>query len=70
MTTLCEDCKQLCYIKAKNTQREVVEVWNIEFEVKAGGSGPVLWVHLDPECVQAYRVNWSHCEKVTIQSRT
>lgn len=51
MTILCEDCKQLCYIKAKNTQREVVEVWHIEFEVKAGGSGPVLWVHLDPECV-------------------
>lgn len=21
------------------------------FEVKAGGSGPVLWFHLDPECL-------------------
>lgn len=38
----CEDCKQLCYIKAKNTTGEVAEVWHTEFEVKAGGSGPVL----------------------------
>lgn len=38
-------------VKSINTKGEVAEVWHAEFEVKAGGSGPVLWVHLDPECI-------------------